>query len=492
MIESHPHDAVALMSRGRRTTYGELREQVARLRGGLLDLGLDEGDRVGVVCGNNWYFAVSYLAVLGAGLVAVPLNPASPPRELERELAVIGARAAIVGPSGRKGMSRLDRSQCPALEHLIVSEGDWLEGALKLDDLLAARPRPLVERQPDDLAVLMFTSGTAGRPKAAMLSHSNLSSNIAQMTVDDVDASPADVNFGVLPLFHIFGLNVVLGGTLTNGASVVLIERFDPVSAVETIENHKVTGVAGPPNMWAALAALPDVSPAAFRTVRRASSGAAKLTPEVAEQVRERLGVTLREGYGLTEASPVVTSTIGLEPRLGSIGVPVADLELRVVDADGEDVLIGDAGEIWVKGPNVFRGYWNDPEATSAALTEDGWLRTGDIAVVDDDGFLYLVDRAKDLIIVSGFNVYPAEVEDVLLEHPAVDQCAVIGVAHPYTGEAVKAYVVLAGGARSIEEDELIDFCADRLARYKCPDKVMFVDQLPRNVTGKIMRRALS
>ncbi len=491
MIESHPDDAVAIISRNRQTTYGELRDQVACMRGGLTGLGLDEGDRVGIVCANNWYFVVSYLAVLGGGFVAVPLNPNSPPRELERELADIGARAVIVGPSGRKGVHQMVRAQCPALEHVIVSQGEDIPEAIVLDELLTGAPGPLVEREADDLAVLMFTSGTAGRPKAAMLSHGNLASNIDQMAADDDAASADDVTFGVLPLFHIFGLNVVLGRSLTRGSTVLLIERFDPVSALEAIENHGVTTVPGAPTMWAAWAAMPGVTPKAMRSVRLGSSGAAKLTPEVAENVRRRLGVTLLEGYGLTECSPVVTSTLGLTPRPGSIGVPVVDLELRLVDADGEDVLIGDAGEIWVKGPNVFRGYWNDPAATKAALTDDGWLRTGDVAVVDDDGFLYLVDRAKDLIIVSGFNVYPAEVEDVLLEHSAVDQCAVIGVDHPYSGEAVKAYVVAAAG-RSIEEDELVDFCAERLARYKCPEKVMFVDELPHNVTGKVLRRALS
>ncbi len=491
MIESHPDDAVALISRRRTTTYGELRRQVAGLRGGLSGLGLDPGDRVGIVCANNWYFVVSYLAVLGAGYVATPLNPTSPARELESELAIVGARAVIVGPSARKGVGLLDRSRCPALEHVVVSDREGLDDALVLDDLLAADPTPLVERDADDLAVLVFTSGTAGRPKAAMLSHGNLTSNVRQMLADDEGATTADVNFGLLPLFHIFGLNVVLGAAFTMGASVLLIERFDPVSALDAIEDHGVTAVAGAPTMWSAWAAIPGVTPERMRTVRLASSGAAKLSPEVAALVHERLGVTLLEGYGLTEASPVVTSTLGLEPRPGSIGVPVPDLELRLVDADGEDALIGDAGEIWVKGPNVFQGYWNDPDATRAALTDDGWLRTGDVAVVDDDGFLYLVDRAKDLIIVSGFNVYPAEVEDVLLEHPAVEQCAVIGVDHPYSGEAVKAYVVVAD-RRSIEEDELIEFCADRLARYKCPQKVMFVEELPHNLTGKILRRALS
>jgi len=204
----------------------------------------------------------------------------------------------------------------------------------------------------------------------------------------------------------------------------------------------------------------------------------------------ERFGLDLSEGYGLTEAAPVVTSSIGVPHKVGSIGAPLPGIEVRLVDADGEDVLVGDEGEIWVRGPNVFQGYWDEPDATANALTDDGWLRTGDVAVVDDDGHLFLVDRAKDLIIVSGFNVFPAEVEGVLLEHPAIEAAAVLGVPHPYSGEAVKAYVVVAEG-HSIEEDDVVSFCEIHLARYKCPDKVMFVPDLPQGLAGKVLRREL-
>ena len=206
--------------------------------------------------------------------------------------------------------------------------------------------------------------------------------------------------------------------------------------------------------------------------------------------LKERCGVVLREGYGLTEASPVVTTSSGIEPRTGSVGKVVADLELRLVDPDGTDALAGDPGEIWVRGANVFLGYWNNPEATARVLTEDGWLRTGDIAVADEDGYLWLVDRAKDLIIVSGFNVFPAEVEEVIGELSGVREVAVVGVAHPHSGEAVKAYVVCEPGVH-LDEEAVISHCQGHLARYKCPTKVMFVDELPRNLSGKILRRAL-
>ena len=491
IIDPHPDDAVAVISRSRTTSYGELRDQVARLRGGLATLGLDPGDRVGIVCANNWYFVVSYLGVLGAGLVAVPLNPLSPQVELESELATIGARAVVVGPVGAKTVARFDRTRVPALEHVITSSDGGIEGTVALDRLLESDPAPLVERADDDLAVLVFTSGVAGSPKAAMLSHGNLRSNIDQVDErEDRRQRPGDVSLGILPLFHIFGLNVVLGLSLHSGSTVLLIERFDPASSVDAIVRHKVTVIAGAPTMWAAWAGLPDTGASVFSTVRIATSGAARLPAEVAERMRSRYGVALAEGYGLTEAAPVVTTATGLEYRAGSIGVPLSGMEIRLVDADGSDTLVGDAGEIWVRGPNVFQGYWNDAEATRAALNDDGWLRTGDIAVVDDDGFLYLVDRAKDLIIVSGFNVFPAEVEEVLVEHPAIERCAVVGVSHPYSGEAVKAYVVVAEG-QSVEEDDVIAFAAERLARYKCPEKVMFVDELPQGMAGKVLRRAL-
>lgn len=491
IIDPHPADAVALISRGKRTSYGQLRDQVGGFRAGLAGLGLEPGDRVAIACGTNWYFAVSYLAVLGAGLVAVPLNPNAPAPEIGRELAAIGARALIVGPAAKAAIGALDRSVLEDLEHVITSSGVDLAGAVAMDDLLAHDPMPVVDRDDGDLAVLMFTSGTAGHPRAAMLTHGNLRSNLRQIQGHEGRRQEAaDISFGVLPTFHIFGLNVVLGLTLYTGSTVLLVERFDPISAIEAIEKHEVTIISGAPPMWAAWASLPGVNPQAFRSVRVAASGAAKLPIEVAQLIEDRFDLHLTEGYGLTEASPVVTTAGGTHAPFGSIGTPVADLEVRLVDPDGEDVLVGDSGELWVRGPNVFAGYWDDPEATAASLDADGYLHTGDIAVVNDDGYLFLVDRAKDLIIVSGFNVYPAEVEEVLDQHPAIEEVAVVGVAHPYTGEAIKAYVVIASGM-SAEEDDIIDWCAERLARYKCPEKVMFVDDIPHGAGGKVLRRVL-
>ena len=488
ILERHDDDSVALISRGRSTTYGTLRSQVAALRGGLAGAGAVEGDRVAILCANNRYFVASYFAAIGQGLVAVPLNPASPAAEVELQLETVGARAVVMGPAARGLADQIDFERLGV--DIRVGCGFTPDGGIDFDDLIEGDPAPMVERQDDDLAVLVFTSGTAGSPKAAMLTHGNLRSNIAQMLAVRSQAQREDdVVFGVLPLFHIFGLNVVLGGSLAAGSSVLLIERFDPLSAVEAIQIHGATIVSGPPTMWAAWAGFPDLPADAFESVRLAVSGAARLGEETAATIERRFGLRLAEGYGLTEASPVVTSSVESEAPFGSVGSPVPGLEMRLVDDDGDDVLVGDSGEVLIKGPNVFAGYWNDDAATGEVL-DNGWLRTGDVATVDDSGNLYLVDRVKDLIIVSGFNVYPAEVEEVLMLHPAIDACAVVGVPHPYSGEAVKAYVVTVKGA-SVEENEIIDFCAQRLARYKCPEKVWFVDEVPQGMGGKVLRRAL-
>ncbi|MGK2929374.1 MAG: AMP-binding protein [Acidimicrobiales bacterium] len=489
----HPADDVALISRGRTTTYGELRDQVARVRGGLVESGIVPGDRVAIIAANNWYFVMSYLAVLGTGAVAVPLNPASPGPELIQQLSAIDAVAVFLGPTGCRSFAGIDRSSIPTVTMVVASPGGGpdIEGAVALDDLLASDPVPIAERSDDDLALLMFTSGTAGYPKAAMISHGNLRSNLEQMQAQPHRSqSKDDVAFGVLPFFHIFGLNVALGLSLYTGGSILTVERFDPESALDAIVNHGITLIAGAPAMWTAWAHLPGAPADAFASVRVAGSGASKLDPVIREAMLARFGLEVAEGYGLTEASPVVTNATGIPAPPESIGAPLPGVRIRLIDGDGHDVLVGDAGEIHVKGPNVFKGYWNDLEATGHALTEDGWLRTGDLAVVDDDGFLFIVDRLKDLIIVSGFNVYPAEVESTLIQHPAVEAAAVVGVQHPHSGEAVKAFVVVKDGM-SIEEDDVILFCEARMARYKCPQKVLFVEEIPQGLGGKVLRREL-
>ncbi len=489
IVEGHDPATAALISRNRTITYGELSEQAARLRGGLAHLGLATGDRIALVCGNGHPFAVAYLAALGLGAVVVPLNPTSPAAELERQLDAVRADAVVVDRSA-VGWHDVDRARLGSIREVVAVDTDVLEGAVPVDDLLTAEPLPVANVDPDHLAVLMFTAGTAGAPRAAMLTHRNLLANLEQTRSTTRRVGPDDVVFGAVPLYHILGLNVVLGFSLSVGATVLLVQRFDPASAIESIRTRGVTVIPGAPAMWVAFAEYEEAPADAFVGVRLALSGAAKLPVAVAERIRDRFGMLIAEGYGLTEASPVVTTSAGLVPRFGSVGKVLAGVELRLVDDDGNDALVGDVGQVWVRGENVFAGYLDDPEATARVLTPDGWLRTGDLGMCDDDGWLYLVDRAKDLVIVSGFNVYPAEVEEVLVQHPAVLEVGVTGVPDPRTGEAIIAFVVRQPGA-DVDADELIACARDHLARYKCPSRVVFVDHLPRNSIGKLLRREL-
>jgi long-chain acyl-CoA synthetase len=490
IIDGHDDETGALIWRNRIVTYQDLRQQVGAFRGGLASIGVGDGDRVAIIVGNSPHFVVAYLATIGLGAVAVPLNPGSPGPELETELAVVGARVVVIDKLGAANWAHVDRAAVPSVEVAVVTEPtDDIEGTVAFDDLLEAEPLDAVDVDGDHLAALMFTSGTAGSPRAAMLTHGNLRANIDQSRSAEGHIDNDDVIYGVLPLFHIFGLNVVLGLGLSVGATIVLVQRFDPATAVQSIVDRGVTVIPGAPALWTAFAHFDELDPSTFSNVRLALSGASRLPVTVAHAMRERFGVEIREGYGLTEASPIVTTSTGITPRIGSVGRALAGVEIRLVNVNG-DALVGDVGEVRVRGDNVFAGYYGDPEATAEVLDADGWLHTGDMATTDDDGYLYLVDRSKDLIIVSGFNVFPAEVEEMLLTHPAVAEAAVVGVAHPHTGEAVKAYVVAASGS-DVDEETLIEYSLDHLARYKCPSKVIFVTDLPRNASGKLVRRSL-
>jgi long-chain acyl-CoA synthetase len=489
IIERHPADDTALISRGRPTSYGELRRQVASLRGVLAENHVERGDRVAILCGNSRYFVLAYLATLGVGGVAVPLNVISPASEIQRELDEVQPRVVFVEPAAMTAWNSIDKTSLTELRAVIATEGHDIAGAITLSESLMHAPVPITNMSAHESAAFIFTSGTAGSPKAAMLSHQNLLSNLEQLAHENVLRS-SDVVFGVLPLFHIFGLNVVLGYTLYAGASVVLVQRFDPTTALETFKERGVTVVPGAPQIWSVLAQMPDEEASVLGSLRLALTGAAKMPELVTHQLRDRFGLVVHEGYGLTESSPVVTTSVNGKHKVGSIGKPLHGVSLRLVDEQGNDSEQGDAGEIWVKGSNVFVGYYNDNEASDRVLTADGWLRTGDLAVMDDEGDLFLVDRLKDLIIVSGFNVYPAEVEQVLLTHPAIEQAAVVGVSHPHSGEAVRAYVVLRKGVH-LDEEAIIEHCQKQLARYKCPSKVLIVQSLPTGSTGKVLRRAL-
>jgi len=491
LLEDHPGDRTALVAGGDRISYGRLRDEIDAIRGVLSGLGLSEGDRIAILCGTNPRFVRAWFAIIGAGFVAVPLNPQAPTPEVERELAVAGVKAVIAGPAGIAALAGLDREAVPSLQHIFAPEGSSLDSAVDLDEAMQFdNGAPIVERADDDVCALLFTSGTAGSPKAAMLSHGNFAANIRQiMSRPEQVTRPDDVSICVVPMFHVLGLNSILNLAMWVGSTLILVERFDPASMIDLIAHEKVTVLAGPPTMWSALTQVDQVEAEGFASIRLAVSGAAAIPDRVVHDARDRLGFRIHEGYGLTEASPSVTIASGDDP-VGSIGRPIPGVEVRLVDEEGDDVYIGDTGQVLVRGPNVFLGYLDDQAATDRVVDADGWLHTGDMAVVDDTGVLFLVDRAKDLIIVSGFNVYPAEVERVLEAHPSVAEAGVVGVPHPHNGEAVKAFVVARQG-RAVEEDELIEWCATELARYKCPTKVDVVDEIPRGMGGKVLRREL-
>jgi long-chain acyl-CoA synthetase len=472
-------DRPALLAGARRVTHGELAGGAAGLAA-QVDVRADT--RVAILAGNEVAFVVAYLATLGAGAIAVPCNPSAPVAEIARELDAVGASRVLASPSAAtlaRAAADASSSRPP------VSEvGD--------DAFDAQAERHVASRAPGDVAALLFTAGTAGPPKPAMLTHGSLLANIEQVQRHPgLAVRHDDVVLGVLPLFHVYGLNVVLGLALHAGACVSLVEHFHPADTLARIRRDGVTVVAAVPAIYAAWLALgADAAPDALRGARRLVSGAARLDPELADALHARFGVEVHDGYGLTEASPVVTTAAVGSPRRGSIGPPLPGVEVRLVDADGADALAGDPGELWVRGPNVFAGYWGDPEATARVLTPDGWLRTGDLAVADDDGWLALVDRAKDLVIVSGFNVFPGEVEEVLRDHDDVVDAAVVGEPDARTGEAVVAYVVR-GTDSDVTARALLAHASQRLARYKLPSRVEFVEALPRNFAGKLVRRAL-
>jgi long-chain acyl-CoA synthetase len=473
--------ALVLGGSGRTVTFHEIDREADRVANGLRALGVEQGDRVAIGMHNVEFFPYAYFGILRAGAAVVPLNVMLTEQEVERLFADSEAKAAIVTPP----FGEIVTAAANSTGVKVFDTSSW-------DDL-----GPLGERAPDpslsdeDLAVLAYTSGTTGEPKGAMLTHGNLRANLEQqMSIPEAHVTEDDVLFLALPLFHIFGLNVTMGLLVLNSAKGVLIDKFEPVAALDLIQRHRVTVLFGAPPMFTAWCATPGADQYDLSSVRLAISGAAPLAADVLREFRDIFNVEIYEGYGLTETAPTLTSNrMTDKPRAGSIGKPLPGIELRLIDEAGNDVELGDPGEIVVRGPNVFKGYWHREDATAQVL-RDGWFRTGDIAVEDEDGYLYLVDRKRDLIIVSGFNVFPSEVENALVANPKIAEAAVIGQPHPYTGETVKAFVVVEDG-QTMTEAEVIADVEQRLARFKCPTAVEIVDALPHLLTGKVLRRAL-
>lgn len=464
-------------------TYGQLDAEVDRVASGLIGLGITPGDRVAIAMHNVARFPMAYFGILRAGGVVVPMNVMLTEDEARRVLVDSGTRVVL---GSAPFVEVVESAAADTQVEATITTDRW-------DELgrLGSTPEE-VERNENDLAVLAYTSGTTGEPKGAMLSHGNLLANLRQqMSIPDMHVDESDVLFLTLPLFHIFGLNVCLGLLVMNGATGVLVERFDPIPSLRLIHDHRVTILFGAPTMYSAWVSVPGADQYDLSSVRLAISGAAPLAADVLRDFRDLFGVTIYEGYGLTETAPTLTSNrMAEKPRAGSVGKPLPEVEYRLLDEDGNEVEMGDPGEIVVRGPNVFQGYWQRPDDTARAFWDGDWFRTGDIAVVDEDGYLYLVDRKRDLIIVSGFNVFPSEVENALILDPRIDEAAVVGVAHPYTGEAVKAFVILADGVVATDAELLADV-QGRLARFKCPSAIEIVDKLPHLATGKVLKRAL-
>ena len=485
-------DRPALLFHGRPISYAQLDRIASQAAGAFAGARVGREDRVAIIAGNVPEFVYALFGTWRAGGVAVPLNVMLTGKELGYILGDCGARVVVCEmgylPNVLEAKERL-----PDLETVMVVAGPPVPpGTVSFEEALGrAGDPPTVEPADDDLALIQYTSGTTAEPKGAMLTHDNLLSNLRQ--AQDVPAlaqTRDDVVLLVLPLFHIYGLNVGLNLTLLTGATGVLAERFDPVAALELVRDHGVTVLPGAPPMFYSWLEDEAISPNAFAGIRLAVSGAAPLPADVLESFRVRFALTIWEGYGLTEASPSVSSNaVGGRAKPWSVGEALPEVEIRIVDPDGTDVEEGDPGEVLIRGPNVFRGYWRRPEETEDVF-DDRWLRTGDVAYRDEEGALFLVDRRKDLVIVSGFNVYPKEVEDALIAHEEVQEAAVIGVPDPRTGEAVKAFVVTTPGSQ-LTPEAVVEHVSASLARFKVPREVEIVTELPRHATGKVLRRAL-
>ncbi|MFK0025779.1 long-chain fatty acid--CoA ligase [Streptomyces sp. NPDC090798] len=507
MLESSARavpDRAAVVLGDQRLTYAELDTAARRVANLLRSRGVEPGDKVALSCPNLPWFPVVYYGILKAGAVVVPLNVLLKGREIAYHLADSEAKAYFCFegsaelPLGQEGWTGF--GETPGCEQFFLmtaapAEYSPIVGAQTLTAALAGQSADFetVATAADDTAVILYTSGTTGLPKGAELSHSNVTLNAltCHKLFGEVEH---EVHLIALPLFHSFGQTVQMNAGLAARATLVLMPRFDSASALALMQCHAVTFFAGVPTMyWALLGEdVPDVDLARIAgNLRIAGSGGSALPVEIHRRFHERFGVTILEGYGLSETSPAATfSPRGEKVRPGSIGRPVWGVEVNLVAEDGSTVEGPDAiGEIVVRGHNVMKGYYNRPEAT-AEVMRDGWFRTGDLARRDSDGWLYVVDRTKDLIIRGGFNVYPREIEEVLLTHPAVSMAAVIGVPHDSHGEEIKACVVLTPGAELCEQD-LIAWCKEQMAGYKYPRLIEFVDVLPTNATGKILKREL-
>jgi long-chain acyl-CoA synthetase len=502
-VEEH-REKTALSFYGNELGYERLQALVEKLAGSLAASGVKKGDRVALMLPNCPQYVISFFATVRLGAIVTQINPMYVEREIEHILADSGAETIIVYADMYPRVKNvLPRT---SLKNVVVvsfgGEPEGLDSSHHLFDAFLATdadPAPDVELDPaEDVAALQYTGGTTGVSKGAMLTHRNLAANV-QQAIDVFVADPGlfasnQRIVAVLPFFHIYGLTCVMMFGIRMGLNQLLVPRFDVREILELVARERPILFAGVPTMYMALnASGADLRKHHFHEVQVYNSGGAALPVNLLHAFEEKTGRNIYEGYGLSEASPVTHfNPIFAERRPGSIGVPIPGTDARIVDvATGEaEMPVGETGELIVRGPQVMKGYWNMPDETVRTL-RNGWLYTGDIAKMDEDGYFYIVDRKKDMIVASGYNVYPREVEEVLFEHPAVSEAVAVGVPDPYRGETIKAFVVKRQDDNA-SEDEILSFCKERLAPYKTPKSIEFRDELPKSTVGKLLRRVLA
>ncbi len=487
---------------GHSSTYEELDEAITKFASGLEKLGIKQGDHIALLLGNSPHFVISLYGALRLGVTVIPVNPIYTADEISYILnngdvkAVVALDLAL--PLAEKMHVLLPKIEqyifCETIPGSIVqSEAEQFSLFLKMKsftEVVASGDSTFLgpDLQDDDTAIILYTSGTTGKPKGAMLTHKNLYCN-AQDVGDYLKMNSDDKVVTVLPMFHVFCLTVALNAPLISGATLLIAPKFSPKEIFTLIRDYQATVFAGVPTMYNFLYQFPDGNPNDLKSLRICISGGASLPVALLKNFEQKFTVLISEGYGLSEASPVTCFNPLDRPRKpGSIGTTILHVENKVVDELGEEVPVGGVGELIVRGPNVMKGYYKMPEETAAAI-RNGWLHTGDMARMDEEGYFYIVDRKKDLIIVAGYNVYPREVEEVIYNHPDVVEVAVLGVPDSNQGEAVNAYVVSKNPELTAEQ--VYEYCKEHLAKYKVPSTIVFLEELPKNTTGKILRRTL-
>ncbi len=504
---------------GVRLSYQQLSDQVNRFAAALAALGVRKGDRVALMLPNLPQFVIGFYGILRLGAVVVNTNPIYTAREMAHQFGDAGTETVVLHSPAYPRLKEI-QARTPVKRIIVADVPEYVpgpfailveralrraglmvdvpegNGVYRFKPLLDAHPEapPSAGPEPDDVALFQYTGGTTGVPKAAMLTHRNLVINTIQLRRWMIALEEGKERIlGAIPFFHVYGMTVGMNLAIYLGSTLVMVPNpRDVVHVMTTIQRERVTMLPGVPTMYMAIINHPTVRKYDLRSVKACISGAAPLPMDVQTRFGEITGGRLVEGYGLTEAAPVThCNPVYGQRKAGSIGLPLPDVEARIMDYETfVEKPVGEQGELWVRGPQVMKGYWNMPDETAVAITEDGWLRTGDIARMDDEGYFYLVDRLKDIIIVSGFNVIPREVEEVLYEHPKVQEAVVAGVPDLRRGETVKAYIVLKAGQTATPE-EITRFCAERLASYKVPKHVEFRSELPKTQVGKFLRRAL-